>query len=376
MKKILYIVSTLKRTGPTSQLLNLIKNLDRSQFEPHVVTLSPEPFDSRWSEYEVLNVQLHSLRLSRYGGIFLAQSRLKRIVEQLQPDLIHSQGIRSDILSANQRKQVPRITTIRNFPQHDYLMTYGQLLSKLMLWKHAQAMHKLDVCFGVSKAVEANLATEFGLKNTSAILNGVDTEIYRSVDLVNKNLLRESIGLDVDSEIWISSGHLSERKDPLLLINSWKNTFGSDSSKILIFIGDGPQKNDCEKATVGCENIRIIGRVSNVSDYLKASDYFVSASKAEGLPNAVLEAMACGLPVLLSDIGPHREIWQMDPNIGQLFKLGSKRSLISSFVDMAKYDRDSHSQSALTLVEKSFSALVMSKNYQHSYSELIEGFSR
>lgn len=50
------------------------------------------------------------------------------------------------------------------------------------------------------------------------------------------------------------------------------------------------------------------GFVDNVVPWLQASDLFVSASASEGMPLAVLEALSCGLPALLSDIPPHREI--------------------------------------------------------------------
>src|SRR5690606_9558118 len=98
MKTILYIVSTLKRSGPTNQLFNIIIYLDRSVFEPVLITLSPEPEDSRWQDYQSLGVQMHSLNLSRLGGLFFAKSNLEKLIKKIQPDLIHTQGIRADFL--------------------------------------------------------------------------------------------------------------------------------------------------------------------------------------------------------------------------------------------------------------------------------------
>lgn len=373
MKKLLYIVSTLKRSGPTSQLFNIIKYLDRTRFEPHLVTLSPEPADSRWADYETLGVQLYSMNLSRLSGIFFGKSKLKSLISQLQPDLIHTQGIRGDMLSASLPLDIPRICTIRNIPQQDYPMTYNRLVAALMLWRHVRAMRRLNICVGVSKAVCENLQQSFGLKNATTIQNGVDTEFYYPAPLQEKLDLRKQLGLPVDGRLWISSGHLSARKDPLFLIEAWKCVFGTGDGDHLIFIGSGTLEGECKNAAEGCKNIHVLGRVANVSEFLKASDYLVSASKAEGMPNAVLEAMACGLSVVLSDIGPHREIWEMAPNIGQLFELGSQVSLKHALVDLAQYVSSTHSESALSLISESFSAAVMSKNYQASYNKLIEG---
>ncbi|MBE0508707.1 MAG: glycosyltransferase [Marinospirillum sp.] len=373
MKKIVYIVSTLKRTGPTSQLFNLIKYLDRSQFEPHLITLSPEPADSRWSDYEALGVQLHSLNLSRLFGVFLGKKQLGKLIGKIKPDLIHTQGIRGDVLSSGILGNIPKICTIRNIPQKDYPMTYGKFVAGLMLWRHKRAMRKLTLCVGVSRAVSDNLQQCFGFYNISTVQNGVDTELYNLAGNIEKEVLRKNIGLPQEGSLWISSGHLSARKDPLFLIDAWKRPGYVDQSNHLIFIGSGLLDQECRAAADGCANIHVLGRVTNVADYLKACDYFVSASQAEGLPNAVLEAMACGLPVLLSDIEPHKEIVAMSEKSGLLFRLGDEISFHEEFEKLCDDDREARSSAALSLVNDSLSASIMSENYQKLYNELIEG---
>ncbi|WP_167855893.1 glycosyltransferase [Natronospirillum operosum] len=373
MKKILYIVSTLNNSGPTNQLYNIIKYLDRSQFEPNLITLSPESVDSRWTDYEKLGVNLYSLNLSRIVGVFLGKIRLSKKIYEIGPDLLHTQGIRSDMLSASLEVRIPRVATIRNFPQHDYTMTYGKSQSMFMLWKHPRAWKKLDLCVGVSEAVSKNLADQFDICDVETVPNGVDTEIYQKVSQADKIELRRNLKLSESADIWVSSGHLSERKDPLLIIATWKEIFANDPASHLIFIGDGSVRGECETASADCPNIHFCGRVSNVSDYLQASDYFISASKAEGLPNAVLEAIACGLPVVLSDIAPHREIWGMSPDIGELFDLGDKESLKSAFNLMKEKNADTQYEATQSLVEEKLSAQVMSKCYQSIYKRLISG---
>lgn len=370
--KILYIVSTLKRSGPTNQLYNLIKYLDRSRFEPHLVTLSPEEADSRWVDFEEIGVRLYALNLSRLAGFLLAKRKVIALLPKIRPDLIHTQGIRGDILSAALPVDLPRICTVRNFPQHDYPMTYGALQGKAMLRRHTNAMRALSICVGVSEAVAANLRKNFSVQNTTAIENGVDTEHYIPASGEEKAALRTSLSLPRDGRIWISSGHLAPRKDPLFLIEAWQNSLGNDASNHLVFIGDGQLRSECEALAVGADNIHVLGRVNNVADYLKASDYFVSASKAEGLPNAVLEALACGLPVLLSDIGPHREIWDMSRGVGALFPLDDAQTFTGSLLSFAGRDRQEMSSAAITLIADQLSAQKMSDAYQSQYSRLVE----
>ncbi len=372
MKNLLYVVSTLKRSGPTNQLYNLIKYLDREKFYPHLITLSPEPEDSRWADYEALGINLYSLNLSRLRGFFDAKRELNKLIDSIKPDLIHTQGIRPDILSSQLSFKCPNIATIRNLPQQDYVMSYGSFLGRLMTWIHIRAMKDLFMCVGVSKAVSINLTENFSVSNTCAILNGVDVEVYNLVDSEEKQVLRKHISLPASGRVWISSGHLSERKDPLFLIRMWKEYLVDSPNDHLVFIGDGDEKERCEEESSGLENVHIVGRVKNVEVFLKASDYFVSSSHAEGLPNAVLEALACGLPVLLSDIGPHKEIWQLDPKIGEVYQCGKKVAFINAFKAMSNHSYEVRSSAALKLINVDLSAHKMSLNYQALYDELME----
>ena len=67
--------------------------------------------------------------------------------------------------------------------------------------------------------------------------------------------------------------------------------------------------------------------IGHVQEYLGASNYFISASLAEGLPNSVLEAMACGLPCILSNIPPHVEIHEMNKDSSLMFDIKDVKGL-------------------------------------------------
>lgn len=370
MKKILYVVSTLKRSGPTNQLFNVINNLDRTTFEPIIITLSPEPTDSRWMDYEALGINLQSLNLSRLGGALLAKSKLIKLVQTIQPDLIHTQGIRADILLTKLSKSTAHVSTIHNFPQLDYTMTYGKLLGKLMLKKHIISMKKIDRLIGCSLSVSNNLIDNFNLKNTVAIQNGVDQEQFY-FNKENSKYIKSKLGLSANAVVWISTGHLSILKDPIFLILQWCKLIKTYENHHLVLLGSGELHDECIKLSTDSSNIHLVGRVNNVRDYLQGANYFVSASKSEGLPMATIEAMACGLPVLLSDIEPHKEIHDMSPSVGELFTLGDEESFIESFKLLANSNYDEHQTAALNLIDNNLSASQMSQKYQNIYHELI-----
>jgi glycosyltransferase involved in cell wall biosynthesis len=367
MKKILYIVSTLKRGGPVNQLFNIIKYLDKEEFKPHLITLSPEPLETRWADYEALGVHLYSLGLSRFQGFVSAKKRIQTLMAKIKPDVIHTQGIRGDIISSRLQTDIQKTATIRNLPQFDYPMTYGYITGRLMCMRHISALKKISFCIGVSEAVTNNLKNKYKIKNVSAIQNGVDTDIYFPSSDNVKRLLREKLNLHITGNIFISSGHLSNRKDPLFLIKMWNKKFGLHNDNHLILIGAGNLLEKCRQETSNCKNIHIIGRVKNVADYLRCSDYFVSVSCAEGLPNAVLEAMACGLPVLLSDIEPHKEILTLASGAGFCYELGNETDFLRLLDKMVNMDKVTMSRNSLEAIMNHFNAQKMSEKYQQIY---------
>lgn len=372
MQRIIYPVSTLSRTGPTSQLLNIVSHLDKDVFEPTVLTLSPEPEDSRSDDFKAAGIEVLSLNMSRLEGFFRGRKAFRAIMGRLAPALIHSQGFRGDMLSAACDVSIPRIATIRNFPQSDYPMAYG-LPGHIMARIHMRAVERLDCAVGVSGAVEKNLRTHFGLRKTLTISNGVDLSRFSSTSPEHVTQLRQRLNFSQTARLWISSGNLSPRKAPMNLLSAWFEAFHDDQDQELILLGDGPLMDTCRDFVGNRRSVRIVGGVTNVSDYLRAADVFVSASLAEGLPNAAIEAMACGLPVVLSDIEPHRELYSTNSHIGALFPVGDivgLREMLRRFATIHLNDISAVSEQ---VARASFSANVMAARYQDLYDRLLAG---
>ena len=374
MLNIVYLVSTLKRAGPTNQLYNLLRYLDYDYYRPSVITLSGEPQESRWSDFRKLGIELYSLGLSRPAGFLLGRSIFKKEVDRFKPDLMQSHGFRPDMFAASYSSQIPTVSTLRNYPQFDYPMTYG-IAGRLIAWQHMKYMKKIRYCVGVSEAVCRNAKEYLGISNMLPIHNGIDREMYFEINSEEKIELRKKFGLPLNSLIWISAGNLTELKNPMFLIDVWKRHFKKNNKHHLLFIGGGTLQDACRSAGAGNDNIHFTGRVSDVNRYLQASDYILSASKSEGLPNAVLEAMACGLPILVSDIPAHREVWDFNKATGRLFEPDSEASFLGAFADLVSTDYDLLAGNAVSLVKERFNAKAMSEKYQELYRQIRTGSS-
>lgn len=365
MKKILYIVSTLKRSGPIIVLANIVKYLDRDKFEPIVLTLSPEPKESMKEYFEnELNTKVETIGLSRIQGLFLAKSYVQKFIKENKINIVHTHGFRADGLMSK-ISDVKSVSTLHNYPFYDYMMRYGNLKGFLMATLHLKYISKLNKPLACSKSVSIIFQKEKNL-SIDYIQNGTDTS--RFINLY-KNVFKKKLNINAKN-IFISVGHLASGKDPLTIIRAFKKVNLKDS--LLIFLGDGELKEECFDEIKDDSNIKLIGRVNNVHEYLGASDYFISASLAEGLPNAVLEAMACGLPCVLSNIPPHVEIHEINRNSSLLFETKDVQGLSKKIIEIINSDYETMSKASKEIVFYNLSAEIMSGNYQKVYDALLE----
>jgi glycosyltransferase involved in cell wall biosynthesis len=371
MKCILYVVSTLEKCGPTTQLYNIISNIDHNIFKVHLVTLSKEIENSKKNEFDQLNVVHHCLNLPFRWSIFKASRQIKQLINSISPNIIHSQGVRADIVSSLLKGYITRVNTIRSFPQVDYISEYGYLYGKCMVFIHMKAIRKMDVVIGVSDAVTHNLTDNFNFENAATVKNGVDVDVFFPVLLKTKYKLRSKYLVEQNASIFLCSGGLIERKNPLFLINAWKQLYRNDNLMHLLIIGDGPLQLKCKQESENFKNIHVLGRVDNVIDYLRICDYYISSSKGEGMPNAALEALSCGLPAILTDIEPHKELVSTFNKSSICYKEGMVDSLKVAIKTIINNNKSALSADARRVAIQEYDSKKMSIKYQNLYLENI-----
>jgi glycosyltransferase involved in cell wall biosynthesis len=311
---------------------------------------------------ENLDVKIDSLNLSRIEGILKGKHKIQNYLKENSIDIVHTQGIRADGLIKN--IDIPKVTTLRNYPYYDYPMTYGKIKGTIMAFLHLHNLTKIDFPVVVSESV-SNMLLEKNKYKIDFIRNGIDIERFKVLD---KDILRDKLSLPAHKKIFISVGHLSDRKNPLLIIDAFKKSNQSD--QLLIFLGDGHLKQKCIDYSKD-ENILILGKVNNVNEYLSASDYLVSASLAEGFPNTVLESFAVNIPAILSSIPPHEELNKLNPNCSYIFKVNDINSLVNILNNIEESNYKLMQKSCEDITTKYLDAKIMSNNYQKIYMLLL-----
>ncbi|MFT5852220.1 MAG: glycosyltransferase involved in cell wall biosynthesis [Colwellia sp.] len=368
--KIIYLCSSLERTGPTNQLFNIVSNLDTSIYSSLVITLSPESDKSFLSKFTEKEIPVKSLELPHRASMKELRVALMFLLDEFRPDVIHSQGIRSDKLVSMLDYPLKKVATLRNIPYKDYPMAYGWLLGKIMSYVHLKALSKVDQAVTVSYGVQKELKGKV-LKGLKVIQNGADHNFFTPTisDVASLKLLRKKLDIFSANKVLVYTGILEARKELYLLYD----LIDSSSNIKLLVVGDGELKESLARHNaVKNGKVIMLGSVDDVRPFLAISDAFISLSSAEGLPNSMIEAMMMGLPIIASDIAPHAELI-VDTNVPiELFSLDNSK-LISAFLieSLAAWIERSNNFDLREYTIKNFSAQSMSNQYQELYRDLL-----
>ena len=145
----------------------------------------------------------------------------------------------------------------------------------------------------------------------------------------DKPTLRARLGLPNDCPLIGTVGRLRPQKGVEVLLHAFQWVIIEEPTTVLLVIGDGELRPDLERLahTLGvADSVRFLGERPDVSDILPALDVYAHPALFEGMPNAVMEAMAAGLPVVATDVDGTRELIE-DGNTGWLVPSGDAPKL-------------------------------------------------
>jgi glycosyltransferase involved in cell wall biosynthesis len=217
------------------------------------------------------------------------------------------------------------------------------------------------------------------------IPNGVDTNRFRPVTAGQKATLLDQLSLPRGMKLILFIGHFSREKRPDILLDAWKRyvaeTFPDTG---IIFVG----ATKVDHYEVDAELIRDIRhlaepylddrifffeRTDEIEKVYQAADFFVFPSLREGMPNALLEAMSSGLPVIVSKLDGITDWVVEDERNGLLFEPGNRFDLGEALLRVLKNDNFANSlgvKARKTVIER-FSIKRVAEEYGELYRYLV-----
>lgn len=208
----------------------------------------------------------------------------------------------------------------------------------------------------------------FAKEKIVIIPNGVDIELFNPVAGTEKVRLRKDFNLPVEKLTCIYTGRLEEGKGLEILVTAWK---GLPDAFSLLILGTGNIRHKLKKMAEGKTNIYFPGFQKNVKNYIQASDVFILPSFGEGISNALLEAMACGLVVIANKIPANEEIIN-NGNNGFLLNIVENTDNLISLISKISADTKSYGKIGIsarqTAIEK-FSLRQVTNQYIQLYKK-------
>ena len=278
-----------------------------------VLTTATEPGLATVDEVDGVPVYRIAVAAGRPGAMLRALWLLMRRFLQLRRrfDIVHLHGVsrKTLVLIALARlfgkKLVLKLTSAgADDPQS--MRAHG----RLTFWWYSQP----DVFVGVSPRLrDLYAASPLPPARFRLIPNGVDLERFRPPMLMEQRALRRELGLAENVPMILFVGFFSREKRPDVLFDAWTRVVADPAcASALVFVGatrsayhevDGAlaERIRATAAQRGVEKaLTFVERTHEIEKYYRAADVFVLASSREGLPNALLEAMATGLPCVAS----------------------------------------------------------------------------
>ncbi|MDF2859670.1 MAG: glycosyl transferase group 1 family protein, partial [Neobacillus sp.] len=251
----------------------------------------------------------------------LAYKELKSIIDNNQYKIIHCHTPMGGVLTRLAARESRKNGTKVLYTAHGFHFCKGAPLTNWLLYYPIErVLSRFTDCLITINLEDYNLAKnhQFKAKVIKHVHGvGVNTDDFKPVDKTNKSILRKEHGYNSNEILLFYAAEFNKNKNQKLLIESLALIKDEVPNAKLLLAGVGPLLEECKeialKLGVG-SMIDFLGYRNDIDVLLKISDIAVASSLREGLPVNIMEAMACGLPVIANDNRGHRELVEDNKN--------------------------------------------------------------
>ena len=367
--KVLHIITGLNVGGAENALCKLMEHIDRGRFENAVVSLLPEgPLAERIRD---AGVPVYSMNLRKNPSALLAFFRLLSLIKKVKPDVIQTWMYHADLIGGLAGKicGIPVIWNIRHSNLDPSLNKKTTLLIVKLCAQLSRLIPVKIVCCA-QKALDVHVKVGYEKDKMLVIPNGFDTDVFHP-DPESYIAVRKELGVDSDTMLVGMVGRFDPQKDHRNFFDAAKIIASRNENVCFVLCGDGIDwKNDSLVEMVDVtirDRVHLLGRRMDMPRIYAALDVFVLSSAGEAFPNVVGEAMACGLPCVVTDVGDARLIVD---GAGIAISPGDSMALargIQTMLDMPEDEWFSLGIRSRRRMCHNFGVMSMSQKYQCLY---------
>lgn len=316
--KIAFYINSICKGGAERVMVNLANDFTKRGDKIILITSFKDSGEYTYSDkikrYVLEKNQASSSKIKRN---YIRVSRLRKILKNESPDCLVSfmaePNYRAIIASLGLKNKV--IISVRNDPKREYNGRMGHFLGKMLL-------PLADGCVFQTEDAQSWFPKKLQRKS-KIIYNAVKDEFFN----VEKNIEKNTV---------VTCGRLEEQKNHKMLINGFEMVSKNHTNAKLLIYGEGSLRTELQNIIdeKGLrDNIKLCGNSDDIPAVLSRADIFVLSSDYEGMPNALMEALAAGVPSISTDCpcGGPRVLIENNKN-GFLTKVGDSKELASAIM--------------------------------------------
>ena len=309
------------------------------------------------------------------AGVQLGLARqLARVLKEERPDVVQANG--SDTLKYTVLSR--RLFGAR-FPlvYRNIGMPGAWLRGPVHQAWNRGLMHSVDRIAAVCEASRQDIGARYGINGNRVVTIPIGTEIPRQLDRRrSRERLQDVAGYLGNDPVVMTVGSLSAEKNPLGMLRAFARVREATARAHLVYVGDGPLRAQLEERIADADLARcvhVLGTRNDVVELLPGADVFALFSNTEGLPAVLLEAAACRLPMIASDVGGVSEI--VRPGVSGFLVQPEDEAALSRQLANLLADGDlrrSMGDAARQLARERFDLPVVVEAFIDLYDELIQ----
>lgn len=365
--KILHIISSGGMYGAEAVILNLSRTLNENAHSSVLGVFSNSSNPNLQLHESAIKEGIESNLIPCSGQIDpTVIASIQRLVAQTGADIVHAHGYKADVYAcfALRRTTTPFVSTCHNWLKDGPLVSLYGMVDRFMLRSYAGVI-------AVSDEVKAKLL-KAGVRaqKIHLIRNGIDMRPFINA--------KPSLRVDGDGESvlvvgWI--GRLSNEKGADIFLRAAASVLAEYPGARFVVVGDGPDLamlNALIDELNIRKNVSLAGRREDMPSVYASLDVMVSSSRQEGLPMAILEGMASGLPLVATAVGDVPTVVR-DGRSGVLVPSEDVGLLASAIVELLRDAslRMRLGSAARRLIAEEFSAERMTANYLRVYEDAL-----
>lgn len=311
--KVLHIITGLNVGGAENMLAKLLESAAQTGEQSQVVSLlEPGPLADR---IEAQGIAIHTLGLRRGLATPSAALALRRLVRRLAPQVIHGWMYHGNLAASFARKCSDRpqalIWNVRHSlsdPQFETRRT------RALLWLSARLSDRPDaIIYNSHAAMEEHQAIGFSPRRAVVLPNGFDCGKYRP-DKAARALLESQFAIAPDALVVGCVARLHPMKDQANLVEAVARARATGYDIHLLMVGEGLAEPPTDLAALiarrlPSDRVTTSGARFDIASWMPGLDALaVPSAWGEGFPNVIGEALACGVPVVTTDVGDSARI--------------------------------------------------------------------